>query len=37
VATRYDKRAFMYLTTVDMATLKIWLRDLTIKDPKDTT
>jgi transposase len=29
VATRYDKRAFMYLATVDIATIKIWLRDLT--------
>lgn len=29
VATRYDKREFMYLATVDIATIKIWLRDLT--------
>jgi transposase len=29
VATRYDKRAFMYLATIDIATIKIWLRDLT--------
>jgi transposase len=36
VATRYDKRAFMYLATIDIATIKIWLRDLT-KDPRDTT
>jgi transposase len=28
VATRYDKRAFMYLATIDIATIKIWLRDL---------
>jgi transposase len=35
VATRYDKRAFMYLATIDVATIKIWLRDLT-KDPRDT-
>lgn len=28
VATRYDKREFMYLATVDIATIKIWLRDL---------
>jgi transposase len=27
VATRYDKRAFMYLATVDVAIIKIWLRD----------
>lgn len=35
VATRYDKRAYMYLATVDVATIKIWLRDLT-KDPLHT-
>lgn len=35
VATRYDKRAYMYLATVDIATIKIWLRDLT-KDPLHT-
>ncbi|GAA4263461.1 hypothetical protein GCM10022255_108220 [Dactylosporangium darangshiense] len=29
VATRYDKRAFMYRATVDVATIKIWLRDIT--------
>jgi transposase len=28
VATRYDKREFMYLATIDIATIKIWLRDL---------
>jgi transposase len=35
VATRYDKRAFMYLATVDITTIKIWLRDLA-RDPRDT-
>jgi transposase len=35
VATRYDKRAYMYEATIDIATIKIWLRDLT-KDPRDT-
>jgi len=35
VATRYDKRAYMYLATVDVATIKIWLRDLAT-DPRDT-
>jgi len=35
VATRYDKREFMYQATVDVATMKIWLRDLT-RDPQDT-
>lgn len=35
VATRYDKRAYMYLATVDIATIKIWLRDLAT-DPRDT-
>jgi transposase len=29
VATRFDKRQFMYYATVDIATIKIWLRDLT--------
>ena len=29
VATRYDKRQYMYYATVDIATIKIWLRDLT--------
>jgi transposase len=33
VATRYDKRQFMYYATVDVATIKIWLRDLT-REPK---
>ena len=28
VATRYDKRQYMYYATVDVATIKIWLRDL---------
>ena len=28
VATRFDKRQFMYYATVDIATIKIWLRDL---------
>ena len=27
VATRYDKRAFMYQGTVDVASIRIWLRD----------
>ena len=29
VATRYDKRVYMYEATIDIATIKIWLRDLT--------
>jgi transposase len=29
VATRYDKREYMYYAIVDIATIKIWLRDLT--------
>ena len=28
VATRYDKREFMYQGTVDLASIRIWLRDL---------
>jgi transposase len=27
VATRYDKRDFMYLGTIDVASIRIWLRD----------
>lgn len=27
VATRYDKRKFMYQGTVDLASIRIWLRD----------
>ena len=26
VATRYDKREFMYQGTVDLASIRIWLR-----------
>ena len=33
VATRYDKREYMYQGTVDVAAIRIWLRDLT-KDPR---
>jgi transposase len=41
VATRYDKRDYMYQATIDIATMKIWLRDLTRnrpagRDPPDT-
>jgi transposase len=28
VATRYDKRDYMYQASVDVASIKIWLRDL---------
>lgn len=35
MATRYDKRDFMYQATVDIATMKIWLRDLA-RDPRNT-
>jgi transposase len=27
VATRYDKRDFMYQGTIDLASIRIWLRD----------
>ncbi len=27
VATRYDKRDFMYQGTVDVASIRIWLQD----------
>jgi len=36
VATRYDKRDFVYRGTVDVATIGIWLTNPTIQDPKDT-
>jgi transposase len=36
VATRYDKRDFVYRGTVDVATIRIWLRDLTRDDLRDT-
>jgi transposase len=36
VATRYDKRDFVYRGTVDVASIRIWLRDLTQQDPRDT-
>jgi len=36
VATRYDKRDFVYRGTVDVAAIRIWLRDLTQEDPRDT-
>jgi len=36
VATRYDKRDFVYRGTIDAATIRIWLRDLTQNDLQDT-
>ena len=36
VATRYDKRDFVYRGTVDVAAIRIWLRDLTQDDLRDT-
>jgi transposase len=36
VATRYDKREFVYKGTIDVASIKIWLRDPVQKDPRDT-
>lgn len=27
VATRYDKRDYMYQATVDVASIRIWLQD----------
>ncbi|QNK79409.1 IS5 family transposase [Nakamurella sp. PAMC28650] len=36
VATRYDKREFVYRGTVDVASIGIWLRHLTENDPRDT-
>ena len=36
VATRYDKREFVYKGTIDVASIRIWLRDPTEPDPRDT-
>ena len=36
VATRYDKRDFVYRGSVDVATIRIWLRDPALSDPRDT-
>jgi hypothetical protein len=36
VATRYDQRALMHLAAIDVATIKIWLRDLVILDSRVT-
>ena len=36
VATRYDKRDFVYRGTVDAAAIRIWLRDLAQDDLQDT-
>ena len=36
VATRYDKRDFVYRGTVDVAAIRIWLRNLTKQDLRDT-
>ena len=35
VATRYDKRDFMYQATIDVASIRIWLKD-PFHDPQDT-
>jgi transposase len=36
VATRTDKREFVYQGTIDVASIKIWLRNPTKQDPADT-
>jgi len=36
VATRYDKRDFVYRGTIDVASIRIWLRDPPEPDPRDT-
>jgi len=36
VATRYDKRDFACRGTIDVAAIRIWLRDLTQQDLRDT-
>ncbi len=36
VATRYDKREFVYKGTIDVATIRIWLRDPVRHHSRDT-
>jgi len=36
VATRYDKRDFVYRGTIDVASIRIWLRDPVPTDMRDT-
>ena len=36
VATRTDKRDYIYQGTIDVAMIKIWLRDPVHEDPSDT-
>lgn len=36
VATRYDKRDFVYRGTIDVASIRIWLRDPINTDSRDT-
>jgi len=36
VATRYDKRDFVYKGTIDVATIRIWLRDPVTHHSRDT-
>lgn len=36
VATRYDKRDFVYRGTIDVAAIRIWLRDPAKSDMRDT-
>lgn len=36
VATRYDKREFVYRGTIDVASIGIWLRHPPENDPRDT-
>ena len=36
VATRYDKRDFVYRGTIDVAIIRIWLRDPVHTDSRDT-
>jgi transposase len=35
VATRYDKRDYMYQATIDVASIRVWLRD-PVPDLRDT-
>jgi transposase len=36
VATRYDKRDFVYKGTIDVASIRIWLRDPVNHESRDT-
>jgi hypothetical protein len=36
VATRYDKRDYIFRGTIDVASIRIWLRDPVTEQLRDT-